>query len=392
MPREFRSLTVILAVIGTLWLANWLWNMASHLADIILLFFLAWLVAFTLSPLVEKISQGELAEFIAKGFRWLGAARIANRVQRFRLPRGLAVALMYLVLAVVLAMSGLILIPTVVSQLAQLAQLANRLPNYLAQAPEWLERLQAELMARGLEVDLTLASQLREQLLRTVQTGAARFAQNALGLATRLASLLADFFLVLILSFYMTLDGPRLSRRFLELVPPDWRDEAIFFIESVDQTFGGFVRGQLVMAVLSALGTMVIMRWAGLTFILAVSLFCGLVMLIPIVGAPVALFLPVILALIQKTPGTAFSVGLALFGLQQIVLHILMPRILSQAMGMHPLLVFAALLIGVRVAGFWGALFGIPVIGVVYAMAAFFYERALAASSRPTEPVRSHDG
>lgn len=382
MPREFRSLMVLLAIIGSLWLANWLWEMASHLADIILLFFLAWLVAFTLSPVVERISQGAMAPTIASGVRRLGASRAADRIQRFRLPRSVAVALMYLALAVVLILSGLFLIPTVVSQLAQLA---NRLPTYVAQVPHSLEVLQAELIERGIEVDLTLASQLREQLLRTVQISAARFAQNALGVATGLASLVTNFFLVLILSFYMMLDAPRLSRRFLELVPPDWRDEAVFFLRSVDRTFGGFVRGQLIMAVLSAVGTMIVMRWAGLTFILAVSLFAGFIMLIPIVGAPIALFLPVIIAIFQKTPATALSVGVALFVFQQMILHMLMPRIMSEAMGMHPLLVFAALLVGVRVAGFWGALFGIPVIGVVYAMAAFFYERALGASSDPAE-------
>jgi len=385
MPREFRSLTALLAIIGSLWLANWLWQMASHLADIILLFFLAWLVAFTLSPVVERISEGMMVGTITGGVRRLGATRVADRIQHFRLPRGTAVALVYLFLAIILVVGGLVLIPTAVSQIAQLAQLANRLPSYVSQAPQSVEMLQSELAKHGFEADLTLVSQLREQLLHTVQTSAARVAQNALGVATTLASLVANFFLVLVLSFYMMLDGPRLSRRFLELVPPDWRDEAIFFMRSVDRTFGGFVRGQLIMAILSALGTMLVMRWAGLTFILAVSLFAGIIMLIPIIGAPIALFLPVILALIQTTPATALSVFVALFGFQQIVLHILMPRILSEAMGMHPLLVFAALLIGIRVAGFWGALFGVPIIGVTYAMASFFYERALDAWSDTAE-------
>lgn len=178
------------------------------------------------------------------------------------------------------------------------------------------------------------------------------------------------------------------------MVPARWQDEVEVLFESIDRNFGGFIRSQLLMAVISTLGTLVVMQLAGLGFVIVVSLFAGLIMLIPYIGAPIALFLPTLIALFQSGFITAVLVFLALLALQQLVLHIMMPRIMSETMGMHPLLVFAALFIGVRVAGFWGALFGIPVVGVLVAMLNYIYTRnvlGLVPTSTSPEPASGFD-
>jgi predicted PurR-regulated permease PerM len=66
---------------------------------------------------------------------------------------------------------------------------------------------------------------------------------------------------------------------------------------------------------------------------------------------------------------------ITLFLFQFVITNVVMPRVLSSAVGMHPLLVLGALLIGVKIAGFWGAFFGIPVVGVLWAMFTYFFER-----------------
>ena len=63
-----------------------------------------------------------------------------------------------------------------------------------------------------------------------------------------------------------------------------------------------------------------------------------------------------------------------LFLYQFVIVNMLMPRVLSDSLGLHPLLVFAAILLSVKVAGFWGAFFGIPVVGVLWAMGMFFFD------------------
>jgi predicted PurR-regulated permease PerM len=65
---------------------------------------------------------------------------------------------------------------------------------------------------------------------------------------------------------------------------------------------------------------------------------------------------------------------------------VLMPRLMSEVLGLHPLLVFAAILLGVKIGGFWGAFFGIPIAGVIWAMLVFFYEMWIKGRAQGNEP------
>jgi len=381
-PKTARVALSLVAVAAIVWLLGRVLALIAYFWDIILLFFLAWLLAFTLHPIVARLSNYPVPGWFLTFLEESGRPDAAQRLATWHLSHRAATFVVYLALVFVLITALVFVIPVAVTQLGQLA---GRLPSYGAEIliwfqrvqtenPVWLERLNAEAARFG--VDLREA--YRElNIVGSAQSLGTRLAQNTLGIAAALGGFLADTLLVLILSFYITLDAPRLIRWLMGLVPRNWQDECVFLFRSVNQTFGGFIRSQLIMAVLSSMGTMLIMQLAGLGFVIVVSLFCGLIILIPIVGAPIALFLPALIALFQQGLATAVYVFIAVFALQQLILHILMPRIMSQTMGMHPLLVFAALLIGIRVAGFWGALFGIPVVGVLTAMLSHVYRRAV---------------
>lgn len=394
-PHTVRVALLLIATAAVVWLLGRALALIAYFWDIILLFFLAWLLAFTLHPLVGHLSRRPIPKRLLDLLAENGREELAGRLATWHLSHRAATFVVYLALVFLLITTLVFVIPVAVTQLGQLAV---RLPSYGAEVlvwfqhlqtenPPWLERLNGEAARFG--VDLQEA--YRElNLVGWVQSLGTRLAQNTLGIAATLGGFLADTLLILILSFYITLDAPRLSRWLIGLVPRNWQDECVFLFRSVNRTFGGFIRSQLIMAVLSSLGTMVIMQMAGLGFVIVVSLFCGLVILIPIVGAPVALFLPALIALFQQGLATAGYVFIAVFALQQLILHILMPRIMSETMGMHPLLVFAALLIGIRVAGFWGALFGIPVVGVLAAMVGHVYRRAVL-HELPAPPEETPD-
>jgi predicted PurR-regulated permease PerM len=83
-------------------------------------------------------------------------------------------------------------------------------------------------------------------------------------------------------------------------------------------------------------------------------------------------------------------VVLILIVFQFIVVNVLMPRVISDAIGLHPLLVFASLLVSIKVAGFWGAFFGIPIAGVLWAMAMFFFGEWRGENQGPDRVV-DHD-
>lgn len=353
LPRPF---IILISLVAVIWLLQWAWGVIAVLNDILLLFFLAWLLGFIMQPLIHRLQEG------IRG--------------RFGLPRVAAISIVYLAILALLIGSLLVLIPLAIRQTMQIARQA---PGWVAQLPSRLAEVEDNLQRVGIEVDLD-GSYRRVDLVATAQAWGAQATGEAVRMATGVATSVGKMLLVIVISFYMSLDLPRIQRRIQRIAPPQWSEELAFFNQSVYRTFGGFVRSQLVLSLLTAIGTLVIMEVARLPFALLISLVAGTITLLPYLGSTTAFFLPTLIAW-QQSPLTGLGVGLAILTLHQTLSRLIMPRIISQQMGLPPVLVFAGMLIGVRLAGVWGALFGAPIVGILYTMFVYLYERFVL---RPT--------
>lgn len=366
--RLLNILLVLLILIAALALAQMLWQLLSGFADIILLFILGWILSFVLDPVVDDLCEDPIPDVIVRAATPLLGPRRARRLSEWCLSRTPAVIVVYLgLLVLVIVIVALFVPPTVV----QLTQIASRLPDYMDRAPQAGFWVQNQLARIGIRVNIENAIQ---GAVTALEGTATLFVQNALGIFTSLITFLANVFIVLVLSFYISLDGSRVRHRLLSMVPESFQREANYLSVSVNRTFGGFIRGQFLQAFLIAVGTAVAMQLAGLNFIMAASLFAFLFMLIPLVGPVLALLPPLVIALFQ-VPDTTIWLLIALFLYQSVIVNILMPRVFSKALGLHPLLVLAAILIGIKVGGFWGAFFGIPFASVIWAMGEYFVEK-----------------
>jgi predicted PurR-regulated permease PerM len=368
--RWTRAAIVLVAISAAIFLLEKAWQLSGFFGDIILTFALAWLVAFVLDPIAEGLSGRPAPHVLTKWVRQRWSNQVANSLENLRLPRGLAVSLVYLGLVVIIVVIAIFLVPVTVTQLSQLGA---KLPEYIAQAPDWLETLQEKLARRNIYVDLTSIYQ-PEEMTRRAETIGTAIIQNALVVVTQVASGVANALIVIILSFYMMLDGKKVAKQVLALIPAEYYDELAMAAKSMERTFGGFIRGQLAMALLYAVFVTLAMTVARLRFAVAIGALAGLIMFIPVIGAPIAMVMPAIIALFQN-PGLALWMLLIMAAYQQILLHILMPRIMSEVVGMPPLLILAAIMISARLIGVWGFIFGIPVAGALYAIGTFFLNR-----------------
>lgn len=364
-----RILVLLLIGIAALYLAQMLWQLLSGYADLILLFVLGWLISFVLNPVVAQLSRQPIPRALRPALAALFGDTRGQAILAFRLSRTAAVITVYASLLIALVLVIAILVPPII---VQLSELTRYLPEYIKQILQLSSWFQNETASWGVRLNLGQAIQ---SALGSLQTYAAEAIKNALTILTGLLSFFANLLVVLIISFLIALDGPRIRKLILvNVVPPQYHDEFRFFAQSVDRTFGGFIRGQLLQAFIVSIGTAVAMTFLQLNFVLIASLSAGVFMLIPLVG-PVLALIPPTLACLVESPGVAVWLFLALLIYQLVLVNVLMPRVMSEAVGLHPLLVFAALLISVKVAGFWGAFFGIPVAGVLWAMAVFFFRQ-----------------
>jgi predicted PurR-regulated permease PerM len=305
----------------------------SGFSQILLILFLAWLLAFVMSPVVRFFE---------------------NR----RISRGVAVGVAYLFALVLL---GFVLFTTGAAISQQLAQATDRFPETAAKIESTLAGYQSTLGLDRLNINLVDLFHSAQGQVGILTKAIFDQAQEIAGatLAT-----LGSLFLILILSLYMVADSERILGKLNRAIPRRYSDEMQILESSVARAFGGFLRAQLVLAVIQAILVAVVGSIFGIPYLFLVGTLSALAMVIPFFGPPLALIPPIAAAWIY-TPDTFLISTIILVGVQTVVVNWLQPRLMQGALGIHPILVLVGLLVGAQVAGVWGALFGIPVIAVL---------------------------
>jgi predicted PurR-regulated permease PerM len=335
-PRERRWLLAFL-ILGSAYFAvlliDILLDFFGGFSQILLIVFLAWLLAFVMSPVVRFF-------------------------ERQHIPRGVAVGVAYLFALVGL---GFVLFTTGAAITQQLAQATDDFPQTAAQIESTLAGYQSTLGLDRLQIDLVdLFHSAQDQLGNL----AGAIFDQAQEIAGATLATLGSLFLILILSLYMVADSAKLLAKLNRAVPRQYSDEMQILESSVARAFGGFLRAQLVLAVIQAALVAIVGTIFHIPYLFLVGTLSALAMVIPFFGPPLALIPPIAAAWIY-TPGTFLISTVILVAVQTVVVNWLQPRLMHGALGMHPILVLVGLLVGAQVAGVWGALFGIPVIAVL---------------------------
>jgi predicted PurR-regulated permease PerM len=368
MPNNqiYRVAAFLVGLAALFFIFEQLWWLAWLFQDIILLFALSWLIAFTLTPVVEWLKHPYWPAALERRY----AAAIANGRQPLLLSHGAAVAVVYLGMVMGLLIGVGSVLPIVIEQGQKLSALVPELPNRL---PALMASLESELARVGIQVDLPGLYQAN--VAPSLKDLAGNAFKEFMTAFTVIAATVSNLLFVIVLSLYMNLSGRELAEELEALLPHHYRDNVRVFVASINQNFGGFVRGQLVQSLLAGLATLIVMLVLRLDFALLAAVLAAVLMLIPLLGVILSLIPPVLIAFFVGSLPSAAIAFVLLFLFQQILLNVLMPKIMAQSVGLHPLLVFAALLVGVRVGGLWGAFFGIPIAGVLYAMLIFVNKR-----------------
>jgi len=357
-----RALVVLCVVLAGLALIFIGWWIATLFASTLLLFFLAWLLAFIIEPAATPL------------------------IKYIRVPRPAAVGIAYLAVLLPVILALVFLTPLLVNQIVQIA---TYLPTLVDQLHVGLDFVLGELKLRGINLNLE-AALTPDELSAQARAAVPTILSNAVGAASGVASLLLQTTLLVIISYYVALDGRRLTNQLIGALPPRFRDEGELLAESFTQSFSGFLRGTLVTAMAYGAGTAGIMAVAGLPYVLFGSITSGICAIVPFIGAMLAIGVQLVIVLIAQSPSAIFVV-IASIVLQQIVYNVISPRVMSQSVGLHPLLTFLVLLAGTQVAGVWGAFFGIPVIAAIVAFCRSAYATHKSKQLTAVDPVPPED-
>ena len=329
-----RVLLVLAIVFLALQVIAILWDAFGRLADVLIIFGAAWAFSYILSPLVDRLDR------------------------QTRLNRSGAVLVVYAAIFILIAAAGAFVLPRLAEQLAALAA---RGPELAASADVAAKDFQINLDRLGVPVNVV---PLYEAIPGRLAGLAGTFASDALGFVSATATIVFDLLLVLIIAFLMLMDGDVLWARFTGTLSGDLRSEFELLRMSSDRAFGGFIRGSLILGVIYGLATLLIIAAFGVPFSGVLAVFSGLFVMIPFFG-PILALVPVLMITFLGAPGAFLPVAILSILLQQVMLNVVSPRIMSKSVGIHPIFVFLALLLGSKIAGFWGVLLGVPVASVI---------------------------
>jgi predicted PurR-regulated permease PerM len=240
----------------------------------------------------------------------------------------------------------------------QIQQLAALLLQTVSTSNNSLDHLQSVLAARNIPLNLdTIEAQIRNTFV--------------LGLNWAVSSLpillqnYVTFIIILVVAFFMLIDGAKLWRLVLKLIPAQNRSRVSI---AVQRNFVGFLRGQLLVSFLLSVATFIVFVLFHIPFPFLLAVTVGVLDLIPGIGATLGVSLVCLIILVQGGWLMALKVLVACIILQQLQDNFVSPRIMQSTVHLNPVVVFFALLIGTRVSGLLGIFLAIPIAGVIVSL------------------------
>ena len=344
-PRLERWLTalIILATVALAFVViSYVAGLFLFFGDVIMVFFLAWLLAFILSP----VANGLLRLFPG-------------------LPRALAVVLVYTLLIVLL----IALIVVVAQQLYN--SINTLLINFPTNDPKHLREILQPFQDRLNGIgggQINLYDQV-SQLLQNLKEGAGQLAQPLGNIAFASLGVMGNLLFVFFLSLFMAVDRDRIMSFLFRLVPPGYTDEAKLLERSVARSFGGFLRGQAIMGTTYGSISLAASLLLGLPYVPVTAASSGILQAIPFFGPFISWLPPVLVAIFFK-PDAVLPVLAIMVAGWFVLMNIVQPRLMAGAVGLHPVVVFGSVLVGTKLAGIPGAIFCVPIAAVI---ASFFF-------------------
>jgi len=300
-----------------------------------------------------------------------------------RIGRTGAVIVCYLATLVAITLVLVLIIPPVYSQIVQFVQAAS---GYVTSVYAWWLKYFATNQASPDSAWISNAAvALKDQLLTaagSLSTGVAQFALNAGGW---MMSAFFNVMIALMIGFYALVDLPRLEREVFTIAGDNQREELAHALRTTSKVVGGWLTGTLIQSVIVGVIMTIGFMILGVPYAVVLGVLGAVLNPVPYIGSAIAWIIAGLAGLIVS-PWMALWAFLVAWAASNINGFVFAPRIMSDSVDLHPLLVLAALLVGTSLFGVPGMVFSIPVAAVAKGMLLYRYEK------RTDRQIGSEDG
>jgi predicted PurR-regulated permease PerM len=302
-----------------------------------------------------------------------------------------SIVIVYAFIALVGAFGVTLVAPQVGSDLNSFV---HAVPGLMTQFQQELIHPHNSFLARIPLDDRLYLANLPSQFNTLAQQYGLNTLQKGLPVLLSAASLGAALVIIPILAAYMLIDASNVRRQILGLFPVRRRAKVHTIIDAIDGVIGGFIRGQLIDGAIVGLMIFVMLIATHVPYALLIGIAAGLLNFIPYAGAVIGFIPSVILALAYNGPGNALLVALLFAVIQQIDGNFVAPKVLKDNVGLSPLYIILAILIGSELFGLIGTFLAVPVAAMLRVLREQLLPSPAPTSEEPpalTKRPRDHE-
>ena len=286
---------------------------------------------------------------------------------RFRIPHGLSVGLAFLVFVGIIAILLIIIIPIAIQEIENVI---NDLPVYFAEIQRAIEDIELQLQTIDVDLDLLYLQESLPQILQNLQPALESVAHFSLDLASGLV----NFFLIILIVFYLLYDFNNIRSNIISICPPKYREQAKDIMHIIDVNFGGYIRGTIARLFIVGIIVGVSMFFIGMPYAFLLGLFAGMMDIFPYIGPYIAAAPAVLLSLSPATP--SILIVIIIFAIvQALESFVLSPLLLGKAVKIKPITVLVCLLTGQQLAGILGMILFVPIAGIIRSLIIYYQQK-----------------
>ncbi|MBU0731473.1 AI-2E family transporter [Patescibacteria group bacterium] len=315
------STYTIIKIVFVLLLLIFLYNIITVVGIV----FVAWVFASAMDPLID-------------------------RMQRWKIPRGISILLIYLLGAGILTAVGFLMVPPLVEQIKELSE------NF----PAYYDQVMAIIpSAEGLDLQTTI-----QNSLGSITESLGSLSGSVVSAAAGVLNLLIGAIAVLVIAFYMTIHENSI-RKFLQIIAPiRYQPYLIQKMHTIQRKLGSWLWGQIILMLIIGTLAFIGLKILGVQYALLLAIIAGIGEFIPIVG-PILSAVPAVFFAFADSPVKALLVIILYIVIQQLENHIIVPKVMHKAVGLNPLIIIFAMLVGAQVAGLVGVIVAIPASTII---------------------------
>lgn len=282
---------------------------------------------------------------------------------KYKIPRSLGILIIYIVMLSIVATALILIIPPITKEIGQIA---THFPDYYEKIVSGLNSLQGGA-SEGMQNDLQQGLMSLSQNLNLALNNIFSFIFNFFGG-------MLSFFLVLVITFYLTLEEENLKNFLRSVTPAKYQPYMAQTMFKIQRKMGQWLRGQIILSLIIFVLTFIGLTIIGVPYALVLAFIAGILEIVPFIG-PTLSAIPALFFAFLLSPVTGLLVAGLYIIIQQLENHLITPRVMGKSVDLNPLVIIVVILIGAQVGGIVGAIISVPVATALSVFVKDFLDR-----------------